>query len=230
MTVATSLDAALPAVIAERDENECRKAMTPEEAFDLAERLRALEEEDAARRRREGNVRGGRAEVSQHVMGESSRATRLARETNARLGGAVGMSPATYERARAVVNTARNPSEPQAVREAAQGALEEMNRTGKVGPAARKVKDARRAVAVGATKTHREDGRTLRRDTRRAVSMCRHIGRTADNIAAAVPAIDVPAVRAQMPAGEVEELVGEITSGIQALTRLRRALKGEESA
>src|SRR6266498_3006077 len=59
-TVATSLDGAVSLLWAERDENVCRKALTPSEALALAERLEPLERQAAKERRHKGGQSGGR--------------------------------------------------------------------------------------------------------------------------------------------------------------------------
>lgn len=67
--------------------------------------------------------------------------------TRDRVAKATGMSGRTLEKARRVVDAAKDESAPAPVREAAREAVETMDRTGKVDPAYRKVRDTRAALA-----------------------------------------------------------------------------------
>lgn len=60
---------------------------------------------------------------------------------------ATGMSGRTLEKAKHVVATAKDPDVPEAVREEARAAVAQMDRTGKVDPAYRKVRDTEAALA-----------------------------------------------------------------------------------
>lgn len=118
---------------AERDENTCRKAMSPSEKVALAEALRDLKREEAKQRQREGGARGGRAEGSENFTEPSGGKN----EVRDQLGGLVGMSGVTYSRAREVVK-ALDHEDPD-VRRIAEQARDEMDSTGKVSPAYDKV-------------------------------------------------------------------------------------------
>jgi ParB family chromosome partitioning protein len=123
--IANDLDDAAARLIAERDENTCREGFTPSEAVNMGKAIEALEEPKSAARKVEGQKRGGKARQSQLDDKLSSSRTR-APMTREKVGAAVGMSGATYQRAKAVVEAAE--AEPEKY-----GALrEEMDRTGKV--------------------------------------------------------------------------------------------------
>lgn len=108
-------------LIAERDENTCRKDFTPSEAVALGRRLEELERPAAAERQQESGKRYGKG------SGDSPEPIEAKGDTREKVGGAVGMSGRTYEKAKTVVDSGD------------QAAVEEMDRTGKVEPAYRKV-------------------------------------------------------------------------------------------
>lgn len=73
---------------------------------------------------------------------------KAAAETRNRVAKATGMSGRTLEKARHVVEAARDPEVPELVREAAREAQAAMDRTGKVDPAFKKVKQAETAAQL----------------------------------------------------------------------------------
>src|SRR5690606_23867993 len=109
---------------AERDENACRKDMTPSEKVALGKALEALERPRAEARERAG-IPSGKLPEGSGRRGE-------VREI---VGEAIGMSGRTFERAKAVVEASEDESLPEAGRAAARAAREEMHKTGKVTPA-----------------------------------------------------------------------------------------------
>lgn len=124
--VAHWLDGAAKLLQAEENENTCRLDMTVEERARFARRMAAVEAPKARERQ------GTRTDLQPSGnLPEGSRG-----ETREIVGKAVGMSGRTYERAKAVVEAA-DEGDPVAV-----VALEEMNRTGKVMPAYKKVREA----------------------------------------------------------------------------------------
>lgn len=126
------------ALVAERDENTCRKDFTPSEAVALGRAIEELEKAKAKERRLEGNSRGGRAarEVEDNLPSTSSRKQNP--QTRDIVGEAVGMSGAIYQRAKAVVAAAEE--DPERFGEIAA----EMDRTGKVTPAYDKVTEIKK--------------------------------------------------------------------------------------
>jgi ParB family chromosome partitioning protein len=150
--VVEGLDAALALLLGERDENTCRKDFTPSEAVAIGQELEELERE-AARERQEasratkgqkvGSPPGGGNYPPPSAPGcDGASVTPIGAttpkkekgKTRDRVGKAVGMSGKTYEKAKAVVEAAAE--DPDLFR----SVTEEMDRTGKVDPAFRKVK------------------------------------------------------------------------------------------
>lgn len=123
----------------ERDENTCREPMRPSEKAAMGLVLETLERPKAAERMaRSGDPRRGANASSETV-------TELAARPPVRdlVGAQVGMSGVTYQRARAVVQAADDETQPPEVREIARQAVEQMDRTGKVAGAYRRVIEAR---------------------------------------------------------------------------------------
>lgn len=156
--VAVSVHDALAAAQVERDENVERKAFTPEEAVRAGSLIEELERPKAEERKAEGRQRGtaakGRSlggklppsdgpDTSEAVAPTAATTPATspppAPKTRDAAAAAVGMSGRTYEKAKAVVKAAQDPALPVEAKAEAKAALEEMNRTGKVDPAFKKV-------------------------------------------------------------------------------------------
>lgn len=127
--VVTLTDAA-SLIKAERDENVCRKDLTPEEAVMMGRQLEAMEIPKAKERRSEGGKRGlvnrhkpneGNADLAEGNLPEARKSPQI-REV---VGEAVGMSGTIYHRAKAVVEAAEHD-------ESLRPLVDEMNETGKV--------------------------------------------------------------------------------------------------
>lgn len=126
---------------AERDENTCRKAMTPTEEASIYAAL--LEIEQAAARERQGE-RTDLAATSAEVRQKS--APQRAKSEAAK---ALGGSPRRYETLDKVLEVkaaAEAPETPEPVRTEAKAALAEIDSTGRVDGAYRRVKEAEQAV------------------------------------------------------------------------------------
>jgi ParB family chromosome partitioning protein len=132
VTVAENAKDAAAALRAERDENTCRLDFAPSEAVALGLALEAIEKPAA-----ETRVKAGKADPGRNLP-QGQRAPRV-RDVVAP---AVGMSPRTYEKAKHVVATAADRTTPAPVRAAAREALAQMDETGKVDPAYKKVTTA----------------------------------------------------------------------------------------
>lgn len=134
---------------AERDENTCRKAMTPSELVALGLELEALERPKALARQRANHPRPGeRADHRESLRsspggGTLEGAAKRANETASVVSEAVGMGRSNYYKARAIVLAAEDPDEPPHVREAAQAARRQMDETGSITPAYEAVRAAR---------------------------------------------------------------------------------------
>ena len=142
--IARNLKDALALLRAERDENTCRKDFMPEEAVAVGEDLLPLEEKAAKERADEGRKRGGKTAGKGRPKSDSSgetfpQAKEESDRTRDRVAEAVGMSGRTYEKAKAVVDAAKE--EPEKY----QPFLDSMNATGKVD---RAFKDLQREKAT----------------------------------------------------------------------------------
>lgn len=138
--VITTLADARDLLVAERDENEHHKPFTPSEAVALGKRLERLERPKAQARKASTQAKPGQRVGA---VGEDQRSRpRPPGKTRDIVAPAVGMKSATYGRAKSVVE-AENDPDPY-LREVARKAREEMDETGKVLTAYKKVIDARR--------------------------------------------------------------------------------------
>lgn len=147
--VVDRLDTATKALTAERDENQCRKAMTPLELKSLTDALLEIEREAAKERQREGQ-RLGRAvqrgePVSDHVVGNGQEAKAAAAK-------AAGWSRSQYERVERVEKAAADESLPEPVRATATEVMKKME-SGELSPnqADLAVKDAKVEVGIAST-------------------------------------------------------------------------------
>lgn len=134
--VTDHLETVLAQLTAERDENTCRKDFTPSEAVSIGMVLEELERPKAKERQ-------GRASHPR-----SEKISERTRKGNTRdiVGAAVGMSGATYERARAVVKSGD------------ESVIAEMDRTGKVTPAYETVRGISTDYKGTRHKTHPSTG------------------------------------------------------------------------
>lgn len=142
------LSTAVKWLTAERDENEERKEMTVSERVALGQALEELERPRAERRRREAASRAGKIARGTYKPDTSSSGSGDPKDEEAGkvldvVAGVVGMSEATYRRARTVVKSATDPDAPPEVRETARTAMAGMDASGKVVPAYNKVQEAR---------------------------------------------------------------------------------------
>ncbi len=135
--VVANLDSALLVLAAERDENTCRKDVTPSAAVAIGEALEELEKPKAkGRQRAHGGTAPGKPKNTAGKMPEVS-----AGRTRDKVADAVGMSGRTYQKAKEVVEAAKADPKLQPV-------VEEMDRTGKVDPAHKKVKEPKAAAVI----------------------------------------------------------------------------------
>lgn len=149
--VATDAKSAAELLIAERDENTCREPFTPLEAVEIGKAIEAIEK-PKARQRQKATMARGRDASGKPVIGGGTQPPRHENQGGA-LGGAnlaqptekqrtrdaaaqaAGMSPETYRKAKTVSEAAE--AEPETFGPIA----EEMDRTGKVDPAFKKVRE-----------------------------------------------------------------------------------------
>lgn len=123
---------------AERDENACREDMKPSEYVALGMELEAVYGPQAAVRMAEGQAAGGRGHKKNSGVNDN-RVSDRPRRTHDEVARAVGVSGATYLRARTVIQASEDETLPADVRAVAQKARDEMDATGKVNPAYSKV-------------------------------------------------------------------------------------------
>lgn len=139
----SNLNDAADLIRAEKDENDSREALTPEEQVDMAHRLKEIEAPLAAERKREGQRRGALIREAKK-RGESILPDNVRQDASGEarqiIAEAVGTSTATLSRATQVVTAAR--AEPEKYGDI----LDEMNRTGNATGALAKL-NARRDIA-----------------------------------------------------------------------------------
>jgi hypothetical protein len=177
VTYVHGLDDATLLLIAERDENTERVAMTPAEKVALGRRLEELERPKAAERQTAPTEL--RKNFPKSAKGK----------TYDKVGQAVGMSGPTYKRAKAVVDAAASDdAHPEAI-----AALEQMQDTGKVTPAYNRLREAqpedrRHGNQHGVT----DDGKWQRksRDTRKVENATDGLRALAHHVGAAVRSVN----------------------------------------
>jgi ParB family chromosome partitioning protein len=131
--IIVKLENALDALIAERDENTCRKDFTPSEAVAIGKAIEAIESEAAKERQEASRAKKGE-KIGQAQGGDNLPPPSSNGKTRDKIAAAVGMSASTYEKAKAVVKAAEE--EPEKF----TPILKTMDKTGKVDPAYRRVK------------------------------------------------------------------------------------------
>jgi ParB-like chromosome segregation protein Spo0J len=148
VTVIHTLADATDQLIAERDENTCRKDFVPSEILALGRQLEELERPKAADRQREGQEQGRVAQHSGLAPTEAKPAKGPRTGTADIVGEALGVSRGTYQRLKTVDNATRH--EDEGVRDVA---LEQMAKldAGETSPrrAAEVVIEKRKAAEPG---------------------------------------------------------------------------------
>lgn len=162
---------ALSLLTAERDENTCRKDMTLSELVGLGRRIEEMERPAAEARMLAG--------VSLDPARDRAQGRDHANETRRRVGDALGISGATYERAKKVLDLAEDETVPEETRAVARQAAKEMDETGKAWKPFQKIQAAlnpqrppRKPTARGLAKGRRPEilRRTHRADARRVIT------------------------------------------------------------
>jgi ParB-like chromosome segregation protein Spo0J len=137
--VAKDLSAAVDLLRAERDENTCRKDLSPLEAVALGKKIEELLRPKMKERQREhGKTAPGRAKNTSGKLTEVTDGQ--PKETRDAAAAAAGMGARTYAKAKAVADAAER--EPEKYRDIAS----EMDSTGKVDRAHRKLRQKREAA------------------------------------------------------------------------------------
>lgn len=211
--VAKDMRDAARRVLAERDENTCRKDMTVTELLAITDVIEAQEKPKARERQRE---HGGTA-PGRNTPGPGSQSVR----TRDIVGAAVGMSGYTYQRAKAVKEAAEDEDAPPEVREVAQEALEEMDRTGKIKTAYNKVNRAKkRAMGAAVPEPPREPSVKSRLPHKKADKILPHFLTTLNGIAAGLAGVDFS--ECVLEPYQIKEL----DTSIRTILSVRKTLKG----
>lgn len=207
VTITGSLTEARALLEAERDENTCRLDMRPSEKVALGRALEALERPRAAERRLATLKQGDSRPENFSERGPKDRSG----DTRELVGGAVGMSGPTYERARTVVERAEE-GDPVAIEAARQ-----MDETGKVTPAFEKV--IGRSIESQSKQAQRGNGTRDGSRKRRPQELVGNVIEKLRGISAALEQIDTAAaISADVPLAEWDKNLTEI---IVPLHRLR---------
>lgn len=142
--VVTTLLEATDLLRAERDENTERKAFNPTELGDMAKRLRAIEEPAAAERKAATQAKPGQRVGGGNLPAPSDQPKGRTRDKVAE---ALGVGATSLRKIEAVVDAATDDSLPEPVRAVAAEAAAEMDATGNVDRAHKKVETAKKAAA-----------------------------------------------------------------------------------
>jgi len=134
-TMAANLDEVVKAEQAEEEENTCRKQLLPTEAVARGRQVEPIVEEEAKERQ------GGPGRDRSDKLPEQS-----TERTRDKVGAIVGMSGSTYRKAEAVVEAAEEDPETFG------GLVEQMDKTGKVDGAHKKLKRKRKQIQEEAAK------------------------------------------------------------------------------
>jgi ParB-like chromosome segregation protein Spo0J len=216
VAVVGGLDDAAQVLRAERDENTCRKDMTPSELIALGKALEELERPKARERQENANPEGIQTPAA-HANSSPPKRDASGYTRNI-VSDAVGMSGATYQRAKHVVETAAKHTDP-VVRKVAQHAQDEMDATGRVGPAYDKVRRAEREAEVPAAEDTSDRVRRPRLHRRQAASILPAILGQINGIAAAAQGVDFSGCRI-----EPSEF-SQLDAGVRAILAIRKTLK-----
>ncbi len=224
VTYPTTRDDALSLLRAERDENTCRKDMTPEELIDMTTAIEEMARADNAKAKAEGNRLGGLG--GSHTSGEE-RLPRPDRSTwtSEVVADALGMSRASYDRTKQVVITARDETAPEELRDEAQAALADLN-AGKttISGAVTRVRNKRKIIAA--------DQPAIVSPRHRGPPSTRHIIKVA-NLRAIVDRLSghqiayegITAADPKLTSEEATRLSNDLFKSIAALQRLNRLIK-----
>ncbi len=101
--VVDTLDDAVAALQAERDENTCRKELDPDDLFEFGRRIEALEKPEAKKRQRAG--------TNQHTEPSGKFPQGSTGRTFDKVGGALGISGKTYEKVKKIGEAAEKEPE-----------------------------------------------------------------------------------------------------------------------
>jgi ParB-like chromosome segregation protein Spo0J len=211
--VITDITGAVERLRIERDENTARKPMTPEELVSLGRALEELERPGARERQQRAGRENGRGIASDQENGTYSRGA----ETREVVAAAIGMSPTSYQRARAVVAAATDPAATPEDRAVAGQALAEMNETGLITPAYEKIRGRRPAQTGAKPKTAGIVGPAAQR---------RAIGNAVNTLSGITHALkQIEAIHPDITDAEAAQWVDGLAEARQVIAALTRKLK-----
>lgn len=228
--VVSHLDDASAALVAERDENTCRKDMTPTELQALGRAIEALHQPEADARRRDAGVSN-----LPTASGARTRATHDPRPKDWKreaVGKAVGLSGANYQRAKYIVGVAEDGETPQGdkvseeTREIARQAQAEMNETGHIFPAYTKVNEAVRKESGGGNSGPTSNGAAVKTKTfkgRKPLEGARRVVYAVHG--AALPLADLNLEGADLTAEEAASWERDLSAAASAIRKFRTRLK-----
>lgn len=221
--VATGLQEGALRIQAERDENTCRKDMTPSELVAIGMALEELERPRARARKTEGRNQYSEPPVLQNSTLPKRSMSHYTREV---VGSALGMSGTTYQRAKAIVMAAQDDDVPEEVRMVAQEALAKMDAGGAVSSAYDKVQRAQKAAEnpTAPEPAHRPDtpenrGRHQRLHHKNAEKILPRLLSAINGIASVIEGVDFSGCRLQ-----VNE-ISELDAGVRVILAVRKTLK-----
>ncbi len=223
VTYPTTRDDALSLLRAERDENTCRKDMTPEELIDMTTAIEEMARAENAAKRND-QLKHGDERPSSSVEGNGSKPDRST-WTSEVVADALGMSRASYDRTKQVVITARDETAPEELRDEAQAALADLN-AGKttISGAVTRVRNKRKIIAA--------DQPAIVSPRHRGPPSTRHIIKVA-NLRAIVDRLSghqiayegITAADPKLTSEEATRLSNDLFKSIAALQRLNRLIK-----
>lgn len=218
---------ALSRLEAERDENTCRKDMTPEEKVDLGMQIEELERPKAEERMAEGGRRGAESRWAADGVGPSGPTPSKNSATNRTaqvVGEALGLSKNTYKRAKRVVQTARGDNDPSPeVQATAQKALADMNAgTATIGGAYDRVQKSRATTEPELSEPPKRTPK-CRVTKRKPLDILNKSVTSLQGITVALDGITELTVNPD----EASRLTADLADSIRAITRVKKLLRTE---
>lgn len=213
---------------AERDENTCRKPMTVGELVALGRRIMAVGAEERARARTEGARLGGQLRHGSALPSAEGKADK--EEIRQRSGTyiaarGVGISEATYARANALVSAAEDPEDPAHETAVASLAEAEAGKISITQAYTRVLRDRKAAKGEVSPDTARQE-RAASDRRRKAVDHLEMFERMVASLSGLTAVVDeIETVTETVTPEEATRLLGDLSSSIRSLNRLRSLLK-----
>lgn len=212
---------------AERDENTCRKPMTVGELVALGRRIMAVGAEERKAAKLEGNRRGAEATNSGLPSAEGKPTKEEYRQRSGTYIAArgVGISEATYARANALVSAAEDPEDPAHDTAVASLAEAEAGEISITQAYTRVLRDRKAAKGEVSPDTARQE-RAASDRRRKAVDHLEMFERMVASLSGLTAVVDeIETVTETVTPEEATRLLGDLSSSIRSLNRLRSLLK-----